>query len=381
MANFYEQIEGFSAFNGLSNDHNYRPTPADWWVVVTDVRGSTKAIEAGRYKDVNTIGVASIIAIQNAMGKESFPFVFGGDGATALIPGSGKKPVEKELNALRHISKTKFGLELRVGMVSVAELLADGFPVKVAKLLLPSGTPIALFRGGALTRAEEKIKGEEEKYEVRRSESLDTNLRSLSCRWNPIPSSKGRVVSLLVLANAVDTETSDKTYSDFLEELTGIMKEDDGNPVNVDMMKYRSVGEMLRSDFRHQTRWWRLIPRMIDTVLASWVFGVRLSRWIKPAQNYVNVLADHSDYRKFDDLLRMVLDCTEEQIRRIDEMCQSFQAEGRICYGIHLSDTALMTCQFASFEAGTHLHFIDGGDGGYAIAAKQLKYQLKKVRG
>ena len=37
-----------------------------------------------------------------------------------------------------------------------------------------------------------------------------------------------------------------------------------------------------------------------------------------------------------------------------------------------------MTCVVPSYKDGTHIHFIDGGDGGYAMAAKQLKAQLKE---
>ncbi|HXB98558.1 MAG TPA: DUF3095 family protein, partial [bacterium] len=28
-------------------------------------------------------------------------------------------------------------------------------------------------------------------------------------------------------------------------------------------------------------------------------------------------------------------------------------------------------------DPGQHIHFVDGGDGGYAMAAKQLKAQIK----
>ena len=71
------------------------------------------------------------------------------------------------------------------------------------------------------------------------------------------------------------------------------------------------------------------------------------------------------------------MDCSEEQIAQIQQLCSDWKQEKRIFYGIHLSDTALMTCQFSSFEDGQHLHFIDGGAGGYAMAAKQLKSQMK----
>ena len=38
-----------------------------------------------------------------------------------------------------------------------------------------------------------------------------------------------------------------------------------------------------------------------------------------------------------------------------------------------VADTALMTCLVSSAEAGLHVHFVDGGDGGYTNAAKQMK--------
>ncbi|MEO1143394.1 MAG: DUF3095 family protein [Pseudomonadota bacterium] len=46
---------------------------------------------------------------------------------------------------------------------------------------------------------------------------------------------------------------------------------------------------------------------------------------------------------------------------------------GKIIYGIHLQDEALITCVVPSIHQGDHVHFIDGSDGGYAQAAKKMK--------
>lgn len=48
-------------------------------------------------------------------------------------------------------------------------------------------------------------------------------------------------------------------------------------------------------------------------------------------------------------------------------------------YGLHQSDSALMTCSLFSLEESEHIHFIDGSDGGYALAARQLKQQLAEI--
>ena len=66
------------------------------------------------------------------------------------------------------------------------------------------------------------------------------------------------------------------------------------------------------------------------------------------------------------------------QQKAIEQLCHEWKSKGWIVYGIHLSDSALITCQFDSFDDGKHMHFIDGGNGGYALAAKTLKSQLKE---
>ena len=49
---------------------------------------------------------------------------------------------------------------------------------------------------------------------------------------------------------------------------------------------------------------------------------------------------------------------------------------GKLVYGFHVSDRALMTCLVYKAQ-GRHTAFIDGADGGYALAAKVLKENLK----
>ena len=52
---------------------------------------------------------------------------------------------------------------------------------------------------------------------------------------------------------------------------------------------------------------------------------------------------------------------------------QDRAARGELRYGMHVSATALMTCLVGSAVGHDHVHFVDGGDGGYTIAAKGLK--------
>lgn len=78
--------------------------------------------------------------------------------------------------------------------------------------------------------------------------------------------------------------------------------------------------------------------------------------------------------------LRMVVDCTTEQAERIERYLKEKHDNAQVVYGTHYSDTALMTCFVESLEKNGHVHFIDGNDGGYALAAKGMKEQLKRIK-
>ena len=80
----------------------------------------------------------------------------------------------------------------------------------------------------------------------------------------------------------------------------------------------------------------------------------------------------NTDARKFDDMLRFVFDSTPEQKQKLQELLDSYKQKGEITYGIHSASSALMTCLVFSRD-GNHIHFIDGSNGGYALAAKQMK--------
>jgi hypothetical protein len=96
---------------------------------------------------------------------------------------------------------------------------------------------------------------------------------------------------------------------------------------------------------------------------------------------YAQSIPGHSDYRKFDDTLRMVVDCDQAQVKDIKIFLEGLRVRGAIHYGLHESTNSLITCYVRGTDPGQHIHFVDGGDGGYAMAAKQLKAQIKSDAG
>jgi hypothetical protein len=91
---------------------------------------------------------------------------------------------------------------------------------------------------------------------------------------------------------------------------------------------------------------------------------------------YKDTLVTNTDFRKFDDNLRMVISGSVVQGQNLKQYLEKQYRNGILVYGIHISDRALMTCVISDYSLH-HVHFVDGSDGGYAMAAKALKEQLK----
>jgi hypothetical protein len=89
------------------------------------------------------------------------------------------------------------------------------------------------------------------------------------------------------------------------------------------------------------------------------------------AGRYAHSVGLNCDHLKFDGLLRAVLDVSPEQDQQLTQLLNALESQGRLRFGLHRSAQALMTCFVRSLEH--HVHFVDGGDGGYAMAAQALK--------
>lgn len=377
---FYSKMPSFSRFAEIARDQRFTPVPRDWMIVIADIKGSTAASEKGRYRDVNTIGAASIACCANALGNLEFPFVFGGDGATLLIPPAYFEPVSRELSALRNLAEDQFGLVLRVGAIPVEDILSENSRIEVAKFELIFGKCVAIFRGGGLSEAERRIKQCPERYEIARASFPEPNLNGLSCRWQDIPNKNGLVLSLMVRAQG---PAEGRIYSDLLDFLDQVFGGDIqvANPVDSGHMKYKTVAQCFREEKRFHARIsFAFLHRITEILVAVMIFKFKVPPLFFNARHYAKLMRQHSDYRKFDDMLRMILDCNATQLEAIEHYLEAAHQRGDLCYGMHTSPTALMTCYVQGVRDGKHIHFVDGGDGGYAMAAKQLKQQYLKCQ-
>ena len=84
-------------------------------------------------------------------------------------------------------------------------------------------------------------------------------------------------------------------------------------------------------------------------------------------------------HARSDDVLAVTFDCPTDRLEAVRSYLDERSSRGELHYGLHESDHAIMTCLVASITDNQHVHFVDGGDGGYTKAATQLKARLKSI--
>jgi len=383
---FYHNLRGFEEFSDVSDLSYYSPLPDDWSIVVADIRGSTKAIEEGRYKEVNMVGAACITAVINALPEFDMPYVFGGDGATLAVPSSATSQVKHVLGSARHLSERQFRLDLRAGIVPVGDIRAAGADVLVAKFLLSRGNAMAMFAGGGVQLTDSLIKADDstEQYLIPYPDS-DTrpDLEGLSCRWEPLKSCRGTMMSMLIYATADSEGEKAEIYREVIQGVANILNADpkDSSPVSADNMVFKWPSPGIRNEFKlfagmrnRARKWfWLYFTSFVQLILER--FDLSAGGYNAPV--YRAELRANSDFRRFDDMLRMILDCPVELADTIEAFFEDLHRRGKICFGTHRSDYALMTCLVFSLAKGEHIHFVDGSDGGFAMASVPLKAQIQ----
>src|SRR5437879_7749204 len=155
---FSGAIPVFRCFGSLMDPAMYSPLPDDWTVGVADIVESTKAIANQRYKAVNMAGAAVIAAVTNALDGREFPFVFGGDGASFAVSPGDLDRAREALAATAGWVRDDLDLVMRVALVPVSAIRAQGLDVRVARFGPSANLSYALFSGGGLGCAEAAMK-------------------------------------------------------------------------------------------------------------------------------------------------------------------------------------------------------------------------------
>jgi Protein of unknown function (DUF3095) len=371
---FYGSIPVFRGFASLMDPALYSPLPDDWSIGVADIVESTKAIAEARYKTVNMAGAAVIASVTNALEGREFPFVFGGDGASFAVSPDDLEATRAALAATAIWVKEDLDLVMRVALVPVAAVRAQGLDVRVARFGPSANLSYAMFSGGGLGWAEAAMKRGEFAVPVAPS-GTQPDLTGLSCRFEEIPSTRGLILSVLVVpARGADANA----FRKLIEDIIALVERspDSGRPVpsGGPPLRWPPAGAELEA---RAARGGSLMKRRIVVHAFSLYaylilrFGISIAGFVP--KTYVQQVVENSDFRKYDDGLRMILDCTPELERALTQRLAAAASSGIARYGLHRQDAAMMTCFTPSVLRSDHVHFIDGARGGYASAATALK--------
>jgi hypothetical protein len=371
---FYGRIPVFRGFSSLMDPALYSALPDDWSIGVADIVESTKAIAEARYKAVNMAGASVIAAVANALEGREFPFVFGGDGASFAVSPDDLARTRDALAATAIWVEESLNLMMRVALVPVAAVRAQGFDVRVARFGPSPNLSYAMFSGGGLGWAETAMKRGEFAVPAA-APGTQPDLTGLSCRFEEIPSVRGLILSVLVVpARGADPPAFRKLIEDVITLVE--RSPDAGRPVppGGPPLRWPPAG----ADFEARAaRGGSLLKRraavLTFTLFAYLImrFGISVGGFVP--KTYVRQVVENSDFRKYDDGLRMILDCTPELEAALTRRLTLAASAGVVRYGLHRQDAAMMTCFTPSALRSDHVHFIDGARGGYASAATALK--------
>jgi hypothetical protein len=386
---FYRDQPCLPSFEIAVDTRLHVDVPDDWWIVIADVSDSTEAIAWGAYKHVNTVGVACIAAVSNIDRSIELPYIFGGDGATFAIPDI---LIERAIVALRgaqQLSIKQFGLHLRAGLVRVGDLKQLGLWVHVGKVRISETASQPAFSGRGWEEAERRIKSGEKEGVLRVQQAdgkAEASFEGFECRWQNVPSFQDHKLSLIIVATSSDNSRNQATYLRVLDQISTIFGDvAQHHPLRAERLQLSISPRLLANEWRvraSQFGLWRRLRYFLNMIFLNaagrYLFTRNLDTPSTQWSRYRGDMVDNTDFRKFDGALRMLIDATDNQTESLLHWLETERNAGALIFGTNQSKQALITCLVESY-AGKHVHFVDGSDGGYALAARQLKRQLAEI--
>jgi len=374
--NFYESIPIFDEFAEAVRPENARPLPDDWAVGFSDVVGSTDAVANGRYKAVNMIGAGVIAAVANALGRRPFPFVFGGDGASFAVSGSDAPAAAAALAAIANFARDEFGLSLRVATIPVREIRAAARDVKITRYGATPHCVYAMFAGGGLAWFEAEAK--RGRHALPPAEpGAKPDLSGLSCRWGVAPAKQGVILSLIVSPRG-----DDPRFGALVDEVVRMAHEAplDGRPITLASLGVADPMKAIALETKVNAATGASRAKAALSAAMSYLLGVTFHKFKLKAGGfdaalYASDVAANADFRKFDDGLRMTLDCSPAFADALEARLKT--AEDYANWGAFRQEAAQLTCFVPSITERGHVHFVDGAGGGYTMAAKAMKARLR----
>ena len=325
------------------------------------------------------VGAAVIAAVQNATAGASSPSCSAATAPAFAVPPDAGPAVRQALSRTVTWATEEMRLSLRAALFAIAEIRAAGFDLTVPATP-PGGRLLchALRRRHGLGRAADEARA---RRPPRLAAGPHPDLTGLSCRYAPIASEQGVVLSVIVLPLG----EPDERFSRLRRRCSpacpaATMKAARSRP----KVRHRPSIPAVSTSRRAPSAAGRATPPPSPkpgcwpiSPGSSCASGIRVFGFVP--QHYLRQTALNTDFRKFDDGLKLTVDCAPATADQIERDLAAAHAQGICVYGIHRQNQALMTCLVPSPLRDDHVHFVDGAAGGDATAAIKLKAQRESL--
>jgi hypothetical protein len=370
---FYSELEqaNFSLVELFSSNSAFSPIPDDWDIILSDIKNSTAAVATGNHQNVNLVATCTIvIALNIAFAKKiDIPFFFGGDGATFIVPSIISRDIMSSLEDFRVNTKKNFNLDLRIGAIPVRDIYTAGFKLQIAKYNRSSVFSMPVISGNGLIYAEAILKEEIYEFEKPSAEAREADLTGMECRWDqiPVPADQEEVLTLLIIAK---TESQGLIYSKVLAKIDAIYGNDrQRQPISTKKLKLKSTYNRLRAELLAKYNKGRFSHYLVEGLSGLLAYFYFMS---SAGMRYLNNLVEMSDNLVLDGRINTVISGTRVQRVELIAALDRMESEGEIIYGAHISTSSIMSCYVRDMK-NAHIHFVDGSQGGYTMASRQIK--------
>ncbi|WP_430409352.1 DUF3095 domain-containing protein [Kordia sp.] len=378
---FYADLpKHFTPLRDLLKDESlFAGIPKNWHIVVTDIEGSSKAVENGQHNDINLTATGSIITVLNEIksidSSIKIPYFFGGDGATFIIPDAILPKIISALNTYSaHIKKT-LEFNLRVGSVILDEVYKNNVTTRIAKLRHNEYLTTPVVLGNGLKFAEAYIKDNFKPSDITENNDNAIDLTGMECRWDEIkPNSNDNSVVCLLVSCSDETKQAQvfKSVMDEINYLFGNL--DERRPITTLKLKLNTSIEKIRKEM--MTKIGKYDRKyLIDNWLIT-VFGKYYFKFFSQGKRYLYRVTQLSDTIMLDGSINTVISGNSKQISKLQIFLDTLESENEITYGMHVTHASIMSC-YVQDRKKNHIHFVDGTEGGYTAAAIAYKRKLK----
>jgi len=360
----------------LGTPEVFEKIPINWHIIITDIKESTKSVNDGMSELVNLIATSSIIAALNIASdsKIDIPFFFGGDGATLLVPESLLDNTMAALMVHRANVKDKFDIDLRVGSFPVATVYEGQNELKIAKVNVNALFSIPIVLGNGLHFAESVIKSNSSAVETQ-PKDVALRLEGMECRWNKIPPPNTSDEVLCLLVDSLKESEQAIVFKNVLDKIENIYgPHQKRNPISIPKLELNVRLKRIRTELRTKK-----LKYNFKDLLVAWAETLIGKAWYlssNSGQKYLTELVQLSDIFVLDGRINMVISGSSEKRKLLVAFLEEEEKMGKLIFGFHSSKESIISCYVRNRKAN-HIHFVDGGAGGYTQAASMLKIKIK----